>query len=216
MVGASSMEWSLFFYPGPTETDVASAAKKWAQDIIDVYQSKKTVGTRDFAELYPLKEYAEVTAMLQYANPEFSANDAAILDIRFGDTMFLCASLFTSSAIAAQKSRKAYLYLFEHWPSIPGVLGLMGPTHASEIPYVFGNFDEYAQLAEEEAWTPTAFEKQLSQTMMDYWLNFGRYLNPDNPSSKATWPVAGRGEKNDFMVFGADGAGRWVGEWVNG
>ena len=193
MVGANTLEWTLSAMMGQSlpDGDIQSTAKKMAQHVIDLYQSKKAVGTQDFTKLYPLKDYTKVTASLKKVNRKFTAKHAVRFALEDGDLAFNCATLYTSSAIASHTSRDAYLYLFDHWPSAPGTLGALGPTHTAEMPFVFGNF----------AWTPTSFEKRLSRKMMDYWLNFARYLNPNHPNSKATWPAAGYGEKNNFMVF---------------
>ena len=108
--------------------------------------------------------------------------------------------------MALKSSRKAYLYLFDHTASHPA-LSLFGPAHVFDLAFTFGNFEEFSSSGGLPPWKPTAFEQKLSRDMMEYWLNFARNGTPNADSTAAKWPVAGCGEKNNFMVFGKDGPG---------
>ena len=135
--------------------------------------------------------------------------------------MFTCSASLTAAAIvsAKQTTRNSYLYLFNHTPSNE-ILSLLGPTHTSEMPYIFGTFDKYAEEMSAgltKSWAPTTYEIGLSNTMMDYWLNFARYQNPNGPNTKgtaSTWPAASCGDQNNFMVFGNKDTG--AGEAASG
>ena len=181
-----------------------------ATSIIEQYQSGKALGSPDFDALYPLKDYVSAAEKLKTFDPEITPTTVAIADINAGDIFLSCSTLFTTSSIAALKSsRKAYLYLFDHTASNPP-LSLFGPAHVFDLAFTFGNFEEFSSMFGVPAWKPTAFELKLSRDMMDYWLNFARNGNPNTNSTAAKWPVAGCGEKNNFMVFGKDGAGEDV------
>ena len=176
-----------------------------ATNIIGQFQSGKALGSPDFDALYPLKDYVSDAEKLKALNPKMTPTLVAIYDLNAGN--FYCSALFTASSIVALKSsRKAYLYLFNHTASNPA-LSLFGPTHTSELAFTFGNFEEFASNWGSSSWKPTAFEKKLSRDMMEYWLNFARNGTPNADSTAAKWPVAGCGEKNNFMVFGKDGPG---------
>ena len=178
-----------------------------AKDIIEVYQSGKEVGSPDFDALYPLKNYASAAEKLKYTDADITPKTVAIADMQSGDIMFSCSSLFTASSIMSLKSsRKAYLYLFDHTASDPA-MGNWGPAHTFDLALTFGNFEAFPSGLGSSGWQPTAFEQKLSRDMMDYWLNFARNGTPNTDSTAAKWPVAGCGEKNNFMVFGKDGPG---------
>lgn len=72
-----------------------------------------------------------------------------------------------------------YLYYFSHRPPGPQRDRLRA-FHASEIPYVFGNF--FWQFPWEEA------DHKLSDIVSTYWVNFARTGNP-NGSGLAQWPA---------------------------
>ena len=222
MVGSSLREGNLFA-PEGFGADTTADGLFAARSIVANYQSGLEVEPTSMPKLmdtlYPIAEYDDVAKNLtKYfapftQNAVFTPTNATNLQMIFGDVLLGCSAAFTAAAVAAQRNqdRPAYLYLFNHTSSNE-LLGRLGPTHASEIPYVFGTFEEYAVFTSSgrTTWTPTAFEQELSNTIMGYWLNFGRHLDPNGAadgSNLATWPAAGCAGNNNFMVFGDDGAG---------
>ncbi len=77
----------------------------------------------------------------------------------------------------------AYLYYFSHVP--PGA-GHYGAYHASEIAYVFGTGRNWQDA-----------DRQLSETMSSYWVNFATTGNP-NGKGLPQWPVYN--EKKDLAL----------------
>ena len=227
MVGSSFREGNLFGLEtaSPTSsfgTTVSSAGLTAARWISDLYQSNANIDPLAMSyaldALYPVKDYVKQAANLNMYFSQvlhgrtYSPTNATLAQMLLGDLMFTCSGELTSSVISTIGTRNAYLYLFNHTPSNP-VLALLGPTHTSEMPYVFGTFNEYAaeSTGGTSTWKPTALEQTLSTQIMDYWLDFARYLTPNGPGSEApVWPHARCGESNDFMVFGNNGSGERV------
>ena len=204
------MEGNLFasmYKPFSESMNVSTYGALMATSIIEQYQSGKALGSPDFDALYPLKNYASAAEKLKLVDAGITPTTVAIADMHAGDIMFSCSTLFTASSIVGLKSsRKAYLYLFDYTASNPA-MSLFGPAHTVDLAFTFGNFAEYPSIFGLPPWKPTAFELKLSRDMMDYWLNFARNGTPNADSTAAKWPVAGCGEKNNFMVFGKDGPG---------
>ena len=89
----------------------------------------------------------------------------------------------------------AYLYFFDHgYPAADAAH--LHAFHASEIPYVFGNFDLMPPL-----WPKIpndAREQQLSDAMAEYWTTFARTGKP-TAAQAPEWPAYG--SKRAFMHF---------------
>jgi len=109
---------------------------------------------------------------------------------------FLTALWFTEPArflarAVARKGGKGYLYYFTHVPE-NGFLKEYGAFHGQEIEYVFGNLG--AILA-------TDYDKTLSNSMMDYWVNFAATGDP-NSTKLPLWPVYDA-TRDPHMEFGS-------------
>ena len=209
IIGATSKEGTIFATTMTALPAVQASGQMFAKMIIDNYGSGKEVGTHDFAALYPVKRYEEDAAKLQQVyGPIMTPSVLAVTDMYYGDTQYVCSTQYTAAAIAAPgSSRKAYIYMLDQ-SSSNAFFSLFGATHTMELPYIFGTFQSY--FAASSVWTPNAHELKLSQIMMDYWLNFARYSNPNSKRTDVTWPAAGCGEENNFITFGKDGAGESV------
>ncbi|KAK4688859.1 hypothetical protein P7C73_g1244, partial [Tremellales sp. Uapishka_1] len=70
---------------------------------------------------------------------------------------------------------QTWSYQFEE--TIPGA-GYLGTYHASEIPYIYGSVSLAANY--------TTGDLSLSRAMIEYWLNFVYYTNPNGPNATST------------------------------
>ena len=118
-----------------------------------------------FLRLYPAADYAESIL-------------ATTRDALYGWT--------AERLVRKQASRglPAYLYLFDHGYPAADQAGLHA-FHASELPYVFGNFDGTPPRWPKVPEIPG--ERALSDAMIDYWASFVR---DDKPVARnaAQWP----------------------------
>lgn len=96
-------------------------------------------------------------------------------DALLGDA-FVCGQRKQALQVAAHVP-DTYLYYFTH--ANPMLEGNLGATHASEIPYVFGDIG--FPLIERDT------DRALSDQMIGYWTRFARTGNP-NGSGAVEWP----------------------------
>lgn len=92
---------------------------------------------------------------------------------------------------------KAYLYYFTHDPpeqaNSKGGRRNQGATHTAELPYVFEN------LTGNRAWTDA--DRQLSDTISSYWVNFAAHGDP-NGKGLPKWPSFDETKSPSPMVLG--------------
>jgi para-nitrobenzyl esterase len=104
--------------------------------------------------------------------------------------IMLCPSRRAAARITAAGGR-VWFYRFSR--QRPGRGGdRLGAYHGTEIPYVFNTHD---------AWLPThAIDRQLTEAVMDYWVQFARTGDPNLPG-RPDWPQY-RTEQPRVMKFG--------------
>jgi para-nitrobenzyl esterase len=96
---------------------------------------------------------------------------------------------------------KAYLFYFTHEPPVAGgrapaatvTLAREGATHGGEAPYIFQN------LLGNRPWTDA--DKQVTETMSSYWVNFATAGDP-NGKGLPQWPAFDAKKNNGRMVLG--------------
>jgi para-nitrobenzyl esterase len=111
------------------------------------------------------------------------------------DVVFRWPSMQLASAHAARGGR-AYLYLFD-WES-PAFGGMLGSSHALELPFVFGA----VHVPVVQIFSGSGREVEvLSRQMQDAWLAFARGGDPAHPGIGA-WPRWDSQERTT-MIFGA-------------
>ncbi|WVW78240.1 hypothetical protein I302_100193 [Kwoniella bestiolae CBS 10118] len=111
---------------------------------------------------------------------------AAIL----GDAQFQAPRRYFLEQANSHGLDQTWSYQFEQYT--PGQPAARGVYHASEIPYVYGLSVPGANLTSIGFGNNyTVGDQQLSYQMVDYWLNFAYYSNPNGQSnSNATvWPT---------------------------
>ncbi|KAK8847567.1 hypothetical protein IAR55_005426 [Kwoniella newhampshirensis] len=97
---------------------------------------------------------------------------------------------------------QTWTYQFEQYT--PGQPAYRGVYHASEIPYVFGAARPGVGLAGFSS-NYTQADAALSNTMMNYWLNFAYYTNPNgngdaSASNTTYWPTHDINQNNKNML----------------
>jgi len=95
----------------------------------------------------------------------------------------------------SQFQPNTYNYMFT-WPST-GLDGILGACHSLEIPFVFGTLNS-PTLEEFVKGAP----KDLSEKMMDAWINFAKTGNP-NHGNLPNWPTYDT-ETRETMIFGEE------------
>ncbi len=90
----------------------------------------------------------------------------------------LCPSRYLASTVTSLGGR-GWVYYFSRQRPGPGG-DKLGAYHGTEIPYVFDTHDE---------WLPTeAIDRELTEVIMDYWVQFARVGDPNLPN-RPEWPV---------------------------
>ncbi|KAL0568789.1 hypothetical protein V5O48_013186 [Marasmius crinis-equi] len=134
-------------------------------------------------------------------NQEFKRYAAMFTDLIESAERRLFAQKVATSQVASKTP--IYMYLFADANALsvtpsefkppegsyaPGSLGV---PHTSEILYVFGNFDV-------ENSTMPQSSRDLSKTMMDYWISFAASLDPNDAkgSTRPQWPPYHSPESN--------------------
>jgi carboxylesterase type B len=111
----------------------------------------------------------------------------------YTDWEYLCPA-YRGLLRATQKNIPVWTYLWDHnpscvWltgiPSDPDTLALLGATHTSEIPFVFGNLDNLP--LPNGTCNSTAAERQLSSDFIAAYTSMAAAGNP-NVNAKIQWP----------------------------
>jgi len=109
-----------------------------------------------------------------------------------GDETFVSQNWIWAGMQARTGRGKAYHYRFRRVPNMPDRARL-GAFHGAEIPYVFRNFQV-------RSWGWDDWDRQLSDLMSSYWLNFARTGDP-NGAGLPSW-TAFHPENDATMIFG--------------
>jgi para-nitrobenzyl esterase len=122
--------------------------------------------------------------------------DPHALTVAIGtDAVFRWPSLQLAAAQEAQGAR-TFVYLFE-WES-PAFGGILGSSHALELPFVFG----VVHVPAVQLFTGDGIEVEtLSTRMQQAWLAFARTGDPTHAALEGGWP-AWDPRKRSTMVFG--------------
>jgi para-nitrobenzyl esterase len=106
-----------------------------------------------------------------------------------GHDMYFAGPVLLQARSQANVSSPVWLYHFTRVP--PTAWGAtMGSHHTAEIRYVFGNLTgqgSYAPPVAGEGETPAAVDRQISDAVMSYWVQFAKTGNP-NVEGQPAWP----------------------------
>jgi len=105
------------------------------------------------------------------------------------DLLFGVESRFIARNASAREEN-TYRYLFSRGSRIP-FLASMGAHHGAEVPYVFQTNDP--------VWNWTDWDRELSSTMQQYWVNFAKTGDP-NESHLPAWPKYDRSSENTLEL----------------
>jgi para-nitrobenzyl esterase len=100
-----------------------------------------------------------------------------------GDRVFVWQN-FSWARLHAARGAPTYYYHFSHPPPLPAGADVaersLGAFHGAEIPYVFRNL-----AVRDWPWTP--YDRELSEMMSAYWVNFAGSGDPNGPDVRP-WP----------------------------
>ena len=134
--------------------------------------------TNEFFETYPVNSADEVW-------------DVYLASVRDG---WFTWQMRTWAQLMSAVDAKAYLYYFTRVPPIPES-EKYGAYHGAEHVYIVGNLDS-------TSFTPESVDRQLSETMMGFWINFARTGDP-NGGSLIRWS-AYRTDTEYYMELGEE------------
>ncbi|KIR26114.1 carboxylesterase [Cryptococcus deuterogattii LA55] len=95
----------------------------------------------------------------------------------YGDGQFQSLRRYFLQQANQYGNTQTWTYQFEQLT--PGAPGYLGSYHGSEVIYVFGAANPNLAATAGSNANYTEADQQLSQTMMNYWINFAYYHNPN-------------------------------------
>jgi len=119
----------------------------------------------------------------------------------FTDNMAFLQRLFATSQ--AKIGKHAWLYQFSHNPPYPEGKPNSGPTHATEVAYVFNNLEKphlFPDGADPALASKNPADIALADQMSSYWVNFARTGNPNGKGLPA-WPEVNDLSAGDAMLL---------------
>ena len=172
MIGTTREEMAAFYYNDPA---IGKADEGMLRRLFEM-----TLGEHHAAHL------------AQYRRQRASSSPAAILGDLMSDSVFRQGSLRLAQR-RAEHGNPAWVYQFD-WQSPAG----FEACHCLEIPFVFGNWQSWAQSPMLQGISP-AEQDGLTLAMQDAWIAFARTGDP-NHDALPEWPVY-EGDSRSTMRF---------------
>jgi para-nitrobenzyl esterase len=179
LIGSNGNEGGSFgFGPPPTAASWKSgAAQRW-KDLADQGLAAYPVTTDEEAKVASSRPFTDGIAWFMH---------------RYADEQ-------------AKAGKTAYLYQFAHNPPAAEGKPSGGPTHASELAYVFNNLDaprEVPDPSSPEVASKSPADIKLADQMATYWTNFAKTGNPNGPGLPV-WPKESTLARNQAFLLKAD------------
>ncbi len=161
LLGSNANEGGSFAFGPPTtaETWKSGAAQRW-KDLADAGLAAYPAETDDQAKIFATRPFTDGIAwfMRRYADDQ------------------------------AKIGKSAYLYMFAHNPPAAEGKPSGGPTHASELAYMFNNLDKPREVPDPSS--PAVASKspsdlKLADQMASYWVNLARPATSTGPGCRS-------------------------------
>jgi para-nitrobenzyl esterase len=130
--------------------------------------------TQEAYRKYVAAQFGEAAKEIDEVYPVKNDADIAEAMLGLGRDRTFTLEMRTWARMATAAGARAFLYQFSHVPPSPRAKE-WGAYHASEISYVFGNLRN-------PAFTYTDVDRQLSDRMSSYWVNFATTGDPNGQS----------------------------------
>lgn len=192
ITGNNKDEGTIFVVPSFVNSTLA------VLEYVDLLEPKDPSNTTllELTQLYP--DVPALGSPFDTGNETFGyASNYKQASAILGDANFQANRRFFLQQANAHGLNQTWTYQFEQYT--PGAAAARGVYHGSEIPFVYGAARPGVGAAGFSS-NYTAADGLLSNTIMDYWLNFAYYTNPNSASSNETyWSTYSEGSGKNIL-----------------